>query len=305
MSSITELSPAKLNLALSVGPVDAATRMHPICSWMVTVDIYDELQVQTLPAGSLSRYAIMWHNDARRRSDINWPIAKDLAVRAHLALEKHIGKQLPLQLKVEKRIPVGGGLGGGSSNAAAMLRAVNRLYQLNLSAAELVQIGSALGSDVPFFITGGSAIITGRGERISPHDSTPQLYATIVFPDAHCATPAVYQQFDQLSNGSAALREADVTTLFSSSHAAVLTDKLFNDLADSAMSVAPILRQHLKALAEIAERPAHITGSGSSMYILCDNSPHAEALAETIEQRLNLPAVAVKMHCHSYETITP
>src|SRR5688572_22867950 len=96
--AVKVLAPAKLNLALSVGPPappdDTSGRagMHPICSWMVTVDLYDELLLTQLEHGRLSRYAILWHEEAKRRSDINWSITKDLAVRAHLALEQQVGR---------------------------------------------------------------------------------------------------------------------------------------------------------------------------------------------------------------------
>ena len=303
MNKVSELSPAKLNLALSVGALDAVTGMHPICSWMVTVDLFDELEARALPAGSLSRYAIMWHAEARRRNDINWPIARDLAVRAHLALEKHVGRRLPVQLKLEKRIPVGGGLGGGSSNAAAMLRAVNRLYQLGLSQDVLVQIGATLGSDVPFFIEGGSAIVSGNGDLIAWHDDAPTLNVVVVLPDAPCATPVVFRLFDELSSGGGSLRADVVASLRSTPQHSALARALFNDLTEAALAAAPSLRQHLQDLAEIAERPAHVTGSGSSLFIVCDDPLHAEALVESIERRLNLPAVAVKLHHQSYETI--
>ena len=94
---VTEFAPAKLNLALSVGP-PGDDGMHPICSWMVAVDLVDELEVRSLQPGSLSRYAIYWHENARRRTDIDWPIRTDLAVRAHLALQKHTSRELPVQL---------------------------------------------------------------------------------------------------------------------------------------------------------------------------------------------------------------
>src|SRR5262245_34048259 len=83
--SVLAHAPAKLNLALSVGP-PGVDRMHPIASWMVTLDLFDELLITRLPEESLSRYAILWHKEARKRSDIDWSITKDLAVRAHLAL---------------------------------------------------------------------------------------------------------------------------------------------------------------------------------------------------------------------------
>src|SRR5436190_20490393 len=135
-ASLTVNAPAKLNVALSVGP-PRGDGMHPIASWMVTVDLFDELVFTRLDDDRLSRYALLWHKDAKRRSEINWSITKDLAVRAHLALEHHVGRHLPVQLKLEKRIPVGGGLGGGSSDAAATLRAVNELFDLGLSLEEL------------------------------------------------------------------------------------------------------------------------------------------------------------------------
>ena len=118
--TICALAPAKLNLALSVGAPNAQ-RMHPIASWMVTVSLHDELFLEELQADSLSLYAIIWHKDARRKSEIDWSITKDLAVRAHLAVEAHVGRKLPIKMRLEKRIPVGGGLGGGSSNVGMPL----------------------------------------------------------------------------------------------------------------------------------------------------------------------------------------
>ena len=120
--------PAKLNLALAVGRPDGRG-MHPICSWMVTISLCDLMVITRLPRDRLSRYAIGWHADAPRPGEIDWPTASDLAVRAHLALERHVKRSLPVQLKLDKRIPVGGGLGGGSSDAAATLRVVNELFE--------------------------------------------------------------------------------------------------------------------------------------------------------------------------------
>ena len=114
--------------------------MHPIASWMVTVSLHDELFLEALEPDSFSLYAIIWHKDARRKSEIDWSITKDLAVRAHLAVEEHVGRKLPIKMRLETRIPVGGGLGGGSSNAAAMLRALNELFDLKLSRETLRDI---------------------------------------------------------------------------------------------------------------------------------------------------------------------
>ena len=92
---LTTQAPAKLNLALSVGPRNSEG-MHPICSWMVSVGLFDELTVTMLEPDRLSRYAILWHSEAKSTSDIDWSISKDLAVRAHLALQQHTKRQLPV-----------------------------------------------------------------------------------------------------------------------------------------------------------------------------------------------------------------
>ncbi len=287
---ITIQAPAKLNLALSVGPADDEGT-HPICSWMVTVDLFDELEVTRLPPDRLSRYAILWHADAKRPTEIDWSVTRDLAVRAHLALENHVGRRLPVQMKLEKRIPVGGGLGGGSSNAGAMLRATNALYDLGLSVDDLREIASGLGSDVPFFVRGGSAIVEGLGERIEPQTVVRSLHAVVIFPEISCPTGQVYCMFDELE--SRALRPDAVRALVDSL-SPEQPDGPFNDLAAAAVRLAPSLEAHLAQLSQLAARTAHVAGSGSSIFVVCDDEVHAKALAETAEDRLDLPAVAVR-----------
>jgi 4-diphosphocytidyl-2C-methyl-D-erythritol kinase len=300
--SVTVLAPAKLNLALAVGLPQAVSTasgpgmLHPICSWMVTVNLFDELLVTRLEDDRLSRYAILWHADAKRRSEINWSITRDLAVRAHMALERHVGGSLPVQLKLEKRIPIGGGLGGGSSDAAAMLRAVNELFELDLSIDELAAIGASLGSDVPFLVRGGGAIVEGFGDQITHHE-TPVLHVVLAFPAASCPTAHVYRLLDERrrsANGHV-LRQQEVLELTRSREAALkFSEALFNDLALAAMQVAPQIQDDLEALARLAERRAHVTGSGSSIFVVCDDEMHALALADAVERTLQLPAIAVQ-----------
>jgi 4-diphosphocytidyl-2-C-methyl-D-erythritol kinase len=255
--------------------------MHPICSWMVTVDLCDELEVTRLARGRLSRYAILWHPEARRRSEIDWSITRDLAVRAHLALERAAGRPLPVQMTLRKRIPVGGGLGGGSSDAAAMLRAVNALFDLGLGPADLRRLAAGLGSDVPFFVAGGSAVVEGFGEQVHEHAEVPEIHAVLAIPECRCPTGEVYAAYDRLRPGG--LRPQ-----------AVRAAEVFNDLAEAAISVAPRLAEHRRDLADLAGRPAHVAGSGSSLFVLCDEAAHAAALVEVVQVRLGLPAVAVR-----------
>ena len=288
--TICAFAPAKLNLALSVGAPNAQ-RMHPIASWMVTVSLHDELFLEELQADSLSLYAIIWHKDARRKSEIDWSITKDLAVRAHLAVEAHVGRKLPIKMRLEKRIPVGGGLGGGSSNAAAMLRALNELFNLKLSREILRDIAARLGCDVPFLIDGGSAIVTGLGEQLEPAPLPDKLHALLIFPDAACPTGAVYQTLDQLRPHGAV--ETDRVRALSAMQI-IEHDAPFNDLAHPACEVAPKLRGELEELAELTQRAAHVSGSGSTLFVLVASALEAEILAAAIEKRMGLPVIAVE-----------
>ena len=284
---ITTTCPAKLNLVLAVDP-PRDDGMHPIASWMVTVDFVDDLEVTQLEPDRFSRYAILWHEDARRTSDIDWPITSDLAVRAHQALEAHVGRTLPVQMKLQKRIPVGGGLGGGSSNAAAMLRAVNELYELALDDSTLESIAMTLGSDVPFLVRGGSAIVEGVGDAMIRHDVVPVFHAVLVLPDLACPTGAVYAAFDQ--DLPATSRCGEVRGLDGTVAAA---EALFNDLAAPAMRVVPELAHQRERVAALSEGPVHVSGSGSTLFVPCSDALHAGHLATALQDQLELPAVPV------------
>ena len=292
--SIVVRAPAKLNLALSVGP-PGADRMHPIASWMVTVDFADDLHLTRLDAGRDSLYAIVWAPEAPRPSDIDWPIQKDLAVRAHLALERHVGRPLPVRMKLEKRIPVGGGLGGGSSDAAAMLRGVRELHGLAVSDGELAEIARGLGSDVPFLVRGGSAIVEGLGERLEHHERLPDVHAVLAFPAAACPTGPVYGKFDLL-RPDASLQAARVRALASA--ATLAHDAPFNDLAEPAIAVTPSLADEIAEIAGLSGRRVHVSGSGSTLFVLCDDRPAADRIAEEVRARCALPAVAATVRGH-------
>jgi len=282
---IHETAPAKLNLALSVGTPDGGHGMHPISSWMVTIDLVDDLHVTRLSDESISRYAIRWHEDAKQRSDIDWRITDDLAVAAHQALERFTNRQLPVQMRLEKRIPIGGGLGGGSSDAAAMLRACNQLFALGLADDELRHIACSIGSDVPFLVRGGSAIVGGFGEHIEPIEHLPEFHAVLFFPACRCSTAAVYGRFDSLGGGP--LRSEAVK-------GSVSSGQYFNDLAEPALEESPAIRAQLTAIEHTAGRSVHVSGSGSTLFLTCDTSMEAGALAAAIEATHDLPAIPAR-----------
>jgi 4-diphosphocytidyl-2-C-methyl-D-erythritol kinase len=285
-------APAKLNLALAVGAA-GADGMHPIASWMVTVGLWDELDLRRLPAGSLSRFAIEWHPEARRRTAIDWPITADLAVRAHQALERTLGRSLPVQMRLRKRIPVGGGLGGGSSDAAAMLRGLERLFRLELDPATRGGLASSLGSDVPFLLEGGSGLVEGVGERVEPLGPPPPLHAVLILPEESCPTGAVYRRFDLLPPRP--FDPARVREIARQAHASVAVGEaaIFNDLAEAAFLERPTLRELAAALRAAADRQVHLSGSGSTLFVLATDAGEARAIAVAVEDRLGVPTVPV------------
>lgn len=296
-SVVHAFAPAKVNLALSVGAPDASG-MHPISSLMATCSFGDDLEVKRLLPDRFSRYSIDWHPEARRRTDIDWPILKDLAVRAHLLLEARLNRKFPVQLRLEKRIPVGGGLGGGSSNGAAMLRALDALFELNLRPEFLESISRELGSDVPFLVRGGHAIVEGTGEALERVEGN-ETHLVLAFPQIQCPTGAVYRAFDTL-RPSARLEPLRVRALVAER---VLPHAPFNDLADAACAVAPALVDLRRQIEAISELPVHVSGSGSTLFVVCDSDIHAETLAGVIEMRTSVPAVATRTASPSAELV--
>lgn len=301
---LTLTAPAKLNLALSVGAKRDHDNLHEIASWMITLDFGDEVTLTELEGDRLSRYAILWHEDAKRRSDIDWNIRDDLGVRAHLAMEKHLGRTLPVQIRIEKRMPVGGGVGGGSSNAAAVLRGLNQLFELNVPIEALEAIASRIGSDVPFLVRGGSAIVTGVGETIDSMQTQP-IHVVLFLPEVTCSTSSVYSEFDRAGRGRSefTLRADDVRELGGGNDSPPRS--LFNDLARAAFSVAPPLRDLADEIAQLAQSPAHVSGSGSTLFVVCDNDIHAETLAQAAQESLRIPAIAARYLAEPYADLAP
>lgn len=298
------LAYAKLNLCLAVAPPEPAANAdgtpnrragwHRISSWFACIDLADRVRVERTDApGTVDaeiRFAVQ--PDSTPLGVVDWPIEKDLAVRALRALLERVAMPQPtgLRLRVEKHIPTGGGLGGGSSNAAAALRLGNDALGAPLSTDELRAIGAKLGSDVPFFIDDVAtarparpALVEGFGDRIERTPSMTDLAAVLVMPPLACPTPAVYRAFDAWLTDHTAFgfraTEARVLATQAAAAAGELNERLFNDLAEPAMRVAPALRS-IHAACEQIRRPFHVTGSGSTLFTLVAPAEAAERAAE-------------------------
>jgi 4-diphosphocytidyl-2-C-methyl-D-erythritol kinase len=176
-----------------------------------------------------------------------------------------------------------------------MLRGLRELFDLETTDAELAELARTLGSDVPFLVRGGSAIVEGLGERLEHHDRTPDVHAVLAFPAAGCPTGPVYGKFD-LMRPDAALQPARVRALAAA--APLAHDAPFNDLAEPAIAVTPSLADEIADMEHVAGRRVHVSGSGSTLFVLCDGRLEADLLAEQIRLRAALPAVAASARGH-------
>jgi len=265
--------------------------MHPIASLMAGVQFGDAMRVTRLDAGP-SQFEMHFADETHQ---VDWPIEKDLAFRAHQLLEQEVDKPLPISMALTKYIPAGAGLGGGSGNAAGMFISVNRLYELGLEKEKLIQLGLTLGSDVGFSVGmmagDTAAIVTGLGDVIEPVQLKQLLHLVLIFPPFGCPTGAVYKAFDELNQDNVAdeRRVRDLTE-----KSTILQDAPFNDLAEPACKVQPQLGELRESLQNKLALPVHITGSGSTMFVIAPSAITVKVLARKVTETTKLPAVATR-----------
>ena len=206
------LSPAKINLTLRVLGT-RADGFHELDSLVLPIGLCDEVSLTRAECTTLEVVA-----DQVDLRALPADPEQNLALRALRLLERTAQRSLPTRIAIRKRIPLGGGLGGGSSNAAAVLCAANALWQLSLSQTQLCTLGAQLGSDVALFVLDGLVRMRGRGERVerlTPPAPPPEiasedgLWVVLASDLTHCATPEVYRAFDRLTAAPRPERLAD------------------------------------------------------------------------------------------------
>ena len=280
--ALSMLCPAKLNLTLAVGP-PRADGLHPIASVMAALDFGDTLDLEHRSEHA-STFKRSWAADAPKPGPIDWPIESDLIFRAHAMMEAEAGRRLPVNCILNKRIPAGAGLGGGSSNAAGMLVGLRRLFELDVPDERLVAIGSTLGADVAFAVHAllgqPAALVTGVGDRIEPLHSPPGFNAVLAFPDGVCPTAAVYQAFDQLHADNADIPDE----LIKSWRRADTIPAPRNDLTAAAIHVCPEISHTIDAIKSQNLEP-RLTGSGSAVFTLVGSQQQAVAIAKAFKNK--------------------
>ncbi len=180
------LAYAKLNLSLLVGAIQR-DGYHPVDSLIQTIDLADRVTVDPLST-----------SEVVARNSLGIPASEDLGAAAARAVLAEAGSSMGVRVSIDKIIPVGAGLGGGSSDAAAVLVATNSLLDTPLPSQDLHRLGASLGADVPLFLTGGLLRATGRGETIHPSASIRSETFVVIAPRVHCNTALVYRRFDEM-----------------------------------------------------------------------------------------------------------
>jgi len=285
-SLVEILCPAKLNLFLEVKG-KRADGYHEIESVMQTVSVYDTLSIE--PAACGVQIAC---------SDASVPCDERNTVhRAVREVRSASGIDRGVSIRIEKRIPAGAGMAGGSSDAAGAIAGLNELWQLNLPKQKLEEIGAAVGSDVPFFFTAGTAVCRGRGELVMPIEAVCPLTFVVAWPGFGISTKEVYQrlEFDlTVREGSVSISTLVEALVRNDVQSVSLA--FYNRLEHVALAMRPELENLRRIMAESGLLGTTMTGSGSAYFGLCERK---EVVA--LRERLAKFGIGTVFACESVQ----
>ncbi|HSZ57250.1 MAG TPA: 4-(cytidine 5'-diphospho)-2-C-methyl-D-erythritol kinase [Tepidisphaeraceae bacterium] len=271
------LAPAKINLHLRVGP-PRADGFHPLLSWMATVGLFDTLVLEE--AAAQADPVVLACDNPDLPCD-----ERNLVMRIARAWQEQMGlaPTAPVWIDLRKQIPMGAGLGGGSSDGARALMGLNRLWRTARAANDLSAFAARFGSDLPFFFHGPSSVCQGRGEIVAPVARPKACWAVLVLPELSMPTPQVYRRFDQMGLG----RQSDIEVPPPWDRWALLDSEelmpcLVNDLEQPAFDIAPALGSLRGRIEDKIGRPVRMSGSGSSLFTLFDHREQASEAAQRV-----------------------
>jgi 4-diphosphocytidyl-2-C-methyl-D-erythritol kinase len=264
--------PGKVNLYLAVGD-RRDDGYHELTTVFHAVSLLDEVTVRNADMLSLE---LAGEGAQSLPTD-----ERNLAWRAAELMAEHVGRTPDVAITIEKTIPVAGGMAGGSADAAAVLVAINSLWELGVPRRDLHTLAARLGSDVPFALHGGTALGTGRGEELATVLARNTFYWVLAFADGGLSTPAVFAEVDRLraaDDRSLPAPQEDPEPLLAalaSGDPAALAPMLGNDLQPAALSLQPNLRRTLRAGVEAGALAGIVSGSGPTCAFLCTSSSSA------------------------------
>jgi 4-diphosphocytidyl-2-C-methyl-D-erythritol kinase len=269
---IRERAPAKVNLVLQVGDV-RDDGLHELCSLFGSLDLADELTIERLDAGAGADEVVS--------PGVTGP---NLATRAIEELRAALDGDLPpLRVTIDKRIPVAAGLGGGSADAAAALRAANQIAGAPLDADALRSIGARIGADVPSQVDPRHALVTGAGEHVEPL-ALPPMALVLVPQHEGLSTADVYRAADEIGSTRARLDPGRLRAL-AQAPLPDLAAALENDLEPAALHLRPRLARELEALTAAGALGARVTGSGPTTFGVFPDRAAAEQAAAALSSK--------------------
>lgn len=282
MDSVQIKAPAKINWGLEVvGRREDG--YHLLRSLMQTVDLCDDLRLSKA------------QRDECRCEPLLPDAEPNLALRAWLALKAELGLSQCLAIEIEKKIPVAAGLGGGSADAAAVLRGANYLLGLGLSLEQLCEIGLKLGADVPFCLHGGLALVEGIGELVTPLQAGRTYDLILVDPGIPVPTAKVYTIYDKAPAEAPGLIDSLIQAVLNGDQGDIRRYSV-NMLEDPAFRFNRRLSEIRDACADVSAC-AHLSGSGGAVWGLCPSLQMARMTAKAMAIRLS------KGSCHAVRTL--
>ncbi len=271
LRTVTILAPAKINLFLQILG-KRPDGFHEIYSLMQAIDLYDSVTVSKTTSG-ITLTCSESHIPADS-TNLTWRAAK-------LMFDK-TGISGGVDINLIKRIPVGAGLGGGSSDAAAVMKAFNQLFELELPLAQLAEWSAELGSDIPFFFSSGSAMVSGRGEIVAPEDLFLGYFVLLIVPDYAISTKDAYQGLRIfLTNFST---KADINLKNLGADYFKTLDRVGNDFQAMVVQQHPEMEDCMEVLRRGGAGYVALSGSGSAFYGLFERQPDSE-LMTTVSSR--------------------
>lgn len=278
MKKVEEKAYAKINLVLNIGDL-RPDGYHDIQTIMQSLELHDDVTVEQTGGTGITVTASV---DTIPTDESN------LAVKAVKTFAAKTGVPADgLSIHIEKRIPVAAGLGGGSSDAAATLRALNVLYETNLSVDELAEIGIEVGSDVPFCVHGGCAYVEGKGDMVVPTTPMPQCIIVIGKPDLAISTEKMYQRFDQAELPQRADHTPEIMLGLRWENLKAVAESVGNAFEQVLMknerNTVDMMKEVMNQFGTLGTA---MTGSGPAVFGIFDNELYARVASETLRQRL-------------------
>jgi 4-diphosphocytidyl-2-C-methyl-D-erythritol kinase len=288
--TVTVRAAAKINLLLGVG-APRPDGFHTLVTVYQAVSLYDDVTIAAADELTVAT-DVASYLDASHLP----PAGLNIVDRAASLMSEHHGRPILGEVRIDKSIPIAGGLAGGSADGAAALLALDRLHDLQTSDEDLLAMAALLGSDVPFALVGATALGEGHGELVTPVADKGSWWWVVVPSEVGMSTPAVYRHYDELRPDAPLVPDPpeELVAALASGDARRLAGALHNDLEQAACDLRPDLAQLIVEGVDAGALRGMVSGSGPTCVFLCESADHARTVAGSLsaarDQRVVLVA---------------